>query len=409
MSIKQTIAVLDDIGKQGATIWAADNAARAAQATRDAASAQWVAEQKIDVYKTFYQDANSKLEDLNKEIAAGNFEIDDPESSQFAYWKDNFNARGEAFRNWAHAIGEPTYDSETDIIKLVDAIYAETIKTTDNPKKYLKFGDIKGKWGQFISRASPGVDIDLVKIVWDDRYSKLTDTEPYSMEEIPKTGKGWVSEIAGAPVDIATAAINLPADILAGAEMWWKGTTDVEPIYQLEDPVGGREWLKGAFGDPRGSRYEGKSLNPFARSTDPQPGDKDATLSQYEEAAQRRERRDSANNLLASIGNALVSPSAASGPSAYDRTGRAGVIARQGAEQIDPLMGPQGLISGFLSQDPEEDELPDISRQAMRFLERLSAMIQEYGPEEAFKLMSGQFKDLNKADKAKIEEYLENR
>ena len=72
-------------------------------------------------------------------------------------------------------------------------------------------------------------------------------------------------------------------------------------------------------------------------------------------------------------------------------------------------MGPQGLISGFLSQDPEEDELPDISRQAMRFLERLSAMIQEYGPEEAFKLMSGQFKDLNKADKAKIEEYLENR
>ena len=409
MSIKQTIAVLDDIGKQGATIWAADNAARAAQATRDAASAQWVAEQKIDVYKTFYQDANSKLEDLNKEIAAGNFEIDDPESSQFAYWKDNFNARGEAFRNWAHAIGEPTYDSETDIIKLVDAIYAETIKTTDNPKKYLKFGDIKGKWGQFISRASPGVDIDLVKIVWDDRYSKLTDTEPYSMEEIPKTGKGWVSEIAGAPVDIATAAINLPADILAGAEMWWKGTTDVEPIYQLEDPVGGREWLKGAFGDPRGSRYEGKSLNPFARSTDPQPGDKDATLSQYEEAAQRRERRDSANNLLASIGNALVSPSAASGPSAYDRTGRAGVISRQGAEDVDPLMGPQGLISGFLSQDPEEDELPDISRQAMRFLERLSAMIQEYGPEEAFKLMSGQFKDLNKADKAKIEEYLENR
>tara|TARA_R110002020_G_scaffold101812_3_gene239487 strand:+ start:1724 stop:2944 length:1221 start_codon:yes stop_codon:yes gene_type:complete len=405
MAIKDAIAALDSIGKQGATIWAADTAAKSAALTRQAEKDQWVATQKIDVYKTFYQDANTKLDDLNKEIAAGNFEIDDPESSQFAYWKDNFNARGEAFRNWAHAIGEPTYDSETDIIKLVDAIYAETIKTTDNPKKYLKFGDIKGKWGQFISRASPGVDIDLVKIVWDDRYSKLTDTEPYSMEEIPKTGKGWVAEIAGAPVDIITAGINLPADVIAGAEMWWKGTTDVEPRYQLEDPVGGREWLKGAFGDPRGSRYEGKSLNPFARSTDPQPGDKDATLSQYEEAAQRR---DSANNLLSSIGNALISPSAASGPSAYDRTGRAGVIARQGAEQIDPLMGQQGLISGFLAQDTEEDELPEISRQAMRFLERLSAMIQEYGPEEAFKLMSGQFKDLSKSDRTKIEEYLEN-
>ena len=59
-------------------------------------------------------------------------------------------------------------------------------------------------------------------------------------------------------------------------------------------------------------------------------------LSQYEEAAQRR---DSANNLLASIGNTLISPSAASADvvPAYDRTGRAGAIARQGAEQIDPL------------------------------------------------------------------------
>jgi hypothetical protein len=73
------------------------------------------------------------------------------------------------------------------------------------------------------------------------------------------------------------------------------------------------------------------------------------------------------------------------------------------------LIGQQGLISGFLAQDTEEEEVPDLSRQAMRFLERLSAMIQEYGAEEAFKLMSGQFKDLNKADKRKIEEYLENR
>ena len=407
MATKEAIAALTDIGKQGAVMWAADNAARAAQATRLAEKQQWIDEQKIDVYKTFYQDANSKLEALNTEIAKGTFEIDDLEGSNYAYWKENFNARGEAFKNWANAIGEPTYDSETDIIKLVDSIFEETKGSTDNPKKYLKFGDVKGKWGQFISRASPGVDIDLVKIVWDDRYSKLTDTEVSSWK-MPKTGQQWTAEILGAPVGIAQAGINLPATVLQGAEMWWKGTTDVDPIYQLEDPIGGREWWKGLFGDPRGSRFGegGKSLLGVFGTDAPQPGDKDATLSQYEEAAQRR---DSANNLLASIGNTLISPAPAAGPSPSGRTGRAGVIARQGAEEVEPLIGQQGLISGVLAQDTEEEELPDLSRQAMRFLERLSAMIQEYGAEEAFKLMSGQFKDLNKADKRTIEEYLENR
>ena len=109
MAIKDAIAVLGDIGKQGATLWAADQASKTAALERAAAQQQWVAEQQVDVYKTFYQDANSKLEALNKEIASGNFEIDDPESTQYAYWKDNFNARGEAFRNWANALDLPTY------------------------------------------------------------------------------------------------------------------------------------------------------------------------------------------------------------------------------------------------------------------------------------------------------------
>ena len=394
INYEKTIDALDSIGKQGATIWAADRAAKSAQATRDAASAEWLATQKIDVYKTFYQDANSKLESLNTAIAEDKFDISDKEGSNFAYWKDNFNARGEAFRNWAHAIGEPTYDSETDIIKLVDSIYAETIKTTDNPKKYLKFGDIKGKWGQFISRASPGVDIDLVKIVWDDRYDALTG----------EGGRGTGAEGLPAGVEDSWAVFTpeemgkLPWWLEKGAN-WWMGQTQKAS----EDRARAGDVLYKGLGIDRlletGAERE---IRLEEREAPPER----LTLSQYEEAAQRR---DSANNLLASIGNTLISPSAASGPSPYDRTGRAGVIARQGAEQIDPLMGQQGLISGFLSQDPEEDELPDLSRQAMRFLERLSAMIQEYGPEEAFQLMSGQFKDLNKADKAKIEEYLENR
>ena len=395
INYSKTIDALTDIGKQGAVMWAADNAAKAAQATREAEAAQWIATQKIDVYKTFYQDANSKLEALNTEIAKGTFEIDDIEGSNFAYWKDNFNARGEAFKNWANAIGEPTYDSETDIIKLVDKVFEEMKASTDNPKKYLKFGDVKTGWGKFISRSSPSVDIDLVKIVWDDRYSKLTE------DGGGETGTG------GLPAGVEDRwSVFTPEEMgkmpwwLEKGANWWLGETQ----QTLRD--------RGRAGDVL---YKGlgidKLLETGAERETRLGGDRESPperleLSQYEEAAQRR---DSANNLLASIGNTLISPAPAAGPSPYDRTGRAGVIAQQGAEEVEPLIGQQGLISGFLAQDTEEKELPDLSRQAMRFLERLSAMIQEYGAEEAFKLMSGQFKDLNKADKRTIEEYLENR
>ena len=398
MSIKQTIAVLDDIGKQGATIWAADRAAQTAAATLQAEKEQWLATQQADLYKTMFQSSNSLMSDLNKEVFKGNFDIDPKkEPANFKIYKQQWRRRSDAFKQWAHALGQPTYDSETDIIALVDDIFAKTIETTDNPRKYLKFGDTKGKWAEAISRFSPGVDLDLVEIVWNNRYDALTG----------EGGRGTGAEGLPAGVEDSWAVFTpeemgkLPWWLEKGAN-WWMGQTQKTS----EDRARAGDVLYKGLGIDRlletGAERE---IRLEEREAPPER----LTLSQYEEAAQRR---DSANNLLASIGNTLISPSYGdTGPSADvpDRTGRAGVIARQGAEQIDPLMGPQGLISGFLSQDPEEDELPDISRQAMRFLERLSAMIQEYGPEEAFKLMSGQFKDLNKADKAKIEEYLENR
>ena len=399
----KTIDVLTDIGKQGATIWAADRAAKSAQATRDAESAQWLATQQVDLFKTQFQSSDSVMSDLNKEIFAGNFDID-PKKHEANYniYKQQWKRRSDAFKQWANALGQPTYDSETDIIAVVDDIFAKTIEITDNPRKYLKFGDTKGKWAEAVSRFSPGVDLDLVEIVWNNRYDALTEGAPEAGGWIPGAGatgkmdyKTDIYSPPGSDFEYTPEKVEWGGPWwLDKAANWWKDLSVRTDIRDIE--------AKQRFGETFLESTESREIRRGEREAPPERLD----LSQYEEAAQRR---DSANNLLASIGNTLISAPQASGGFPVDRTGRAGVIARQGAEQIDPLMGQQGLISGFLSQDPEEDGLPDISRQAMRFLERLSAMIQEYGPEEAFKLMSGQFKDLNKADKAKIEEYLENR
>ena len=163
----------------------------------------------------------------------------------------------------------------------------------------------------------------------------------------------------------------------------------------------GRDWWRGVFGDPSSSYGEGgKSFNPFSgrRTSDPS-----TDLSQFEEAAQRR---DSASSMLLGIANQL-SPEREADVSAYDRAGQASLIARRGVESLEPMMGPgEGLINGFLAQGAEEDEMPELTRQAMNFMVRLSAMMQEYGPEEAFRLMSRDFKALSKSDKAQIEEYL---
>ena len=399
MAIKDAIAALDSIGKQGATIWAADRASQTAAATLQAQKEQWLAEQQAGLYKTMFESSDKLLSDLSKEVFAGNFDIDDVDGANYKIYKQQWNRRGDAFKQWAHALGQPTFDSETDIIALVDDVFEKTIETTDNPRKYLKFGDIKGKWAEAVSRFSPGVDLDLVEIVWNNRYDQLEEGGPEGGGWIPRaTGKmDYKTDVYGG--EYSPGEGKLPIEgmpwWLDKAANWWKDLSIRSDIRSLEDK---------------------QSLETLLESTEEREirrGEREAPtekldLSQYEEAAQRR---DSANNLLASIGNTLISPSAASSDvvSAYDRTGRAGAISRQGAEQIDPLMGQQGLMNGFLAQDTEEDDLPVLTRQAMRFLERLSAMIEEYGAEEGFKLMSREFKELGKTDKAKIEEYLENR
>ena len=139
MAIKDAIAALDSIGKQGATIWAADRASQTAAATLQAQKEQWLAEQQAGLYKSMFESSDKLLSDLSKEVFAGNFDIDDVDGANYKIYKQQWNRRGDAFKQWAHALGQPTFDSETDIIALVDDVFKKTIETTDNPRKYLKF------------------------------------------------------------------------------------------------------------------------------------------------------------------------------------------------------------------------------------------------------------------------------
>jgi len=410
MAIPELIDALSGFEKQGATMWAADREADALAAKTQAASAQWVAEQQADVYKTMFESSDKLMQTLNTEIAKGTFSISDLDGPEYQHYKTQWNRRSEAFKQWANALGLPTYDSETDIIALVDAMFEETINTVDNPRKFLKFGDTKGKWAEVVARLSPGVNLDLVEIVWNDRYNNLEEgvaTGEGTTFSIPKTGKEWTSRILGLPSRAGTTLVNIPGTVGAGAQRWWTGES-AEPLYRLDpkDAFMGRDWWRGVFGDPSSSYGEGgKSFNPFSgrRTSDPS-----ADLSQFEEAAQRRDSADAADAMLSGVANRLMAGTTEpTSPSPFDRTGQASLIARRGVESLDPLMGPgEGLINGFLAQGTEEDDMPELTRQAINFMTRLAAMMQEYGPAEAMRLMSREFQDLSKSDKAQIEEYL---
>ena len=394
MAIPELIDALGSFEKQGATMWAADEAAESQALKTQAASAQWVAEQQADVYKTMFQSSDKLMQTLNTEIAKGTFSIDDLEGAEYQHYKTQWNRRSEAFKQWANALGLPTYDSETDIIALVDAMFEETINTVDNPRKFLKFGDTKGKWAEVVARLSPGVNLDLVEIVWNDRYNKLKGgTLGYGIggEAAGKVGEfGYTTGIYGGEYTPQKIELGGPW-WLDKAANWWKDEAIRQNIRNVE---ASKKFARA---------FESTKTRAERLGERPTPS---ADLSQFEEAAQRR---DSANNdILSGVANRLMAGTTEpTSPSPFDRTGQASLIARRGVESLDPLMGPgEGLINGFLAQGTEEDDMPELTRQAMNFMTRLAAMMQEYGPEEAMRLMSREFQDLSKSDKAQIEEHL---
>ena len=61
----------------------------------------------------------------------------------------------------------------------------------------------------------------------------------------------------------------------------------------------------------------------------------------------------------------------------------------------------------FAQRKKQEDAVMNITKNAMDFLQRLAQMIEQEGAEDAFRLMSAEFQQLEKSDKQQIEDYLQ--
>ena len=390
MAYKDAMSAMDDFSLQGATMMAA-------QATTDAATTagivditKWQSEQNTAMLEKMYDSLDSQVQSMTDAMVTGDFDVSDIKGTQYRLYREAWDRRQNIFKQWASSLGKETYDTDTDIIALVDAMFEETKRTVDNPRKYLKWGDKKGKWAEVIETLSPGSNLDLVEIVWNDRYNKL------------KGDKGRADSVS------AQEAVDFRRDETIGERL---GFGEI-----IVDPVEGAPWWLEPAATWWKSEVERKRLRREATSEQGQrlidrvletKGERKTRLdspdlSQYEDAAIRRNK---AQTLLAGMATApSVMPEVGRPTSRVDE---AAVIARRGVEDIEPLMGPgEGLINGFLAQGTQEDDVPDLTKQAMNFLIRLAEMIQEVGPEEAYRLMSAEFKELGRSDKRNIEEYL---
>ena len=330
-------------------------------------------------------------------IIADEFNIDDTQGANYRMYKDAWRRRADAFTDWANAIEYPVYNSENDIISLVDNIFETTVADVKDPRSKLKWGDKDGGWAEFISRASPGVNLDLVEIVWNDRYSKLKGGGITAGAEGPVGGFGYTTDVYGGSYTPERIEMGGPwwLDSMAN---WWKDLS-----------------IRSDIRDQRVRENLPRILETTKEREGRLGGGKSPTLSQYEEAATRRQQAKQPlinaqtgilSDLLAGV-TGSSSAQASGGVSPYDRTGQAAVIARNAAQDVTPMMGQEGLINGFFAKQKEEDAGMQITKKAMDFLQRLAQMIEQEGAEDAFRLMSAEFQQLEKSDKQQIEDYLQ--
>jgi len=390
MAYKDAISALDDWSLQGATMMAAQARTDAATTAGIVDITKWKSEQNTAMLEKMYDSMDSQVQSMTDAMVTGDFDVSDIEGTQYKLYREAWDRRQNIFKQWASSLGKETYDTDTDIIALVDAMFEETKRIVDNPRKYLKWGDKKGKWAEVIKTLSPGSNLDLVEIVWNDRYNKLKGDKGRAdslsaLEAVDFKRDETIGERLGFGEIVVDPAEGAPW-WLEPAATWWKSDVERKRLRREATGEQGRRLIDRVL-ETKGERE--------TRLDSPD-------LSQYEDAAQRR---NTAQTLLAEIATAPSVVPEVGRPTS--RVGEAAVIARRGIEDIEPLMGPgEGLINGFLAQGTEEDDLPDLTREAMNFLIRLAEMIQEVGPAEAYRLMSAEFKDLGRSDKRNIEEYL---
>jgi len=395
MAMKDVVDVLKSSDSDLLNMWKMDQLSQTAARQTAFDVGKLRLETTTGLLEKHYDSSDTAVAKFEDAIIADEFDISDTQGSNYRMYKDAWARRRSAFIDWAEAIEYPVYASENDIISLVDNIFEVTVADVENPRKVLKWGDKTGKWAELITRLSPGSSLDLVEIVWNDRYGKLKGGGITGGVEGPIGEFGYTTDVYGG--DYSPAEGKLPIEGMPWwmdkMANWWKDLSirsDIRDKKVMESLPNILETTK-----EREGRLGGRPS---------------AGLSQYEEAAKRRQQTDQSLSKTGILSDMLAgvtgssSAQASVGPSPYDRTGQAAVVARNAAQEITPLIGQEGLINGFFAK--KEKEGLDITKRAMDFLLRLSQMIEENGAEDAFRLMSGEFQKLGKSDKQQIEEYL---
>ena len=397
MATREVLQVLADADSDLLGMMKLDQLSQSSAQDRQMDVAKLKLEGTTKLLEKHYDSADAAVAKMEDAIIADEFNIDDTQGANYRMYKDAWRRRADAFTDWANAIEYPVYNSENDIISLVDNIFETTVADVKDPRSKLKWGDKDGGWAEFISRASPGVNLDLVEIVWNDRYSKLKGGGITAGAEGPVGGFGYTTDVYGGSYTPERIEMGGPwwLDSMAN---WWKDLS-----------------IRSDIRDQRVRENLPRILETTKEREGRLGGGKSPTLSQYEEAATRRQQAKQPlinaqtgilSDLLAGV-TGSSSAQASGGVSPYDRTGQAAVIARNAAQDVTPMMGQEGLINGFFAKQKEEDAGMQITKKAMDFLQRLAQMIEQEGAEDAFRLMSAEFQQLEKSDKQQIEDYLQ--
>ena len=371
-------------------------ASQAAQSTAALETASALFKQKGDMLENRFNEAGKSIIEFDKALAADQSLADD-EAWNAMYQQAQGNRQMAELDLLKHHRMDVSASTQQKLATVINEIFtSEKEKFPDvDLREHLTWDD---NWATLIKKKIPDVDEQLLEWAWKGKLIGLPSSqrERGGFFDWPGGVGGWVSEAAGTPMDVVSGIANFflneedKIKNIPGGRMWMRenlGTT-------LGDITGaGMDVIRGK---------EARDLPSFWG------GGKDPALQQMEREAVRNRKLTQQISIqdVMDTGSGIF-PSAVASP-----TDVAGETVRANLSDIvnAPLIGDDtGLINGFLSRE-DESELPDLlaalSRDARQFLQKLSEYMRRYGPEEAQRLLSREFRDLKKSDKQNLEEYL---
>ena len=351
-------------------------------------TAKWQAEQQIGAYKVGVEQLGSRLESMEKAITSGEFEQENPGNRQM--YADLFTATRNAYTDYVRATGGDVAEpAETDIIKLVNAVFDTTEKQHPkaNHADLLKWGNKGGAYGEFIKRIDKSVDPLVAFHVWNGLWK---ERYPEGGKDLD-AGEGEISRrsLAGAigqslPVVAADALVELWEKVGEGVTGAWRGENRFTPF----------DWNEGNIG-----KWVDKVLN-----VKPREG---PTRSVNEQQ-------------YTPEGASIMGGTIVGGPSGLDRMmGTTGMINFDFSDEevVSPerleksVASLEGMEERAVEREQAERQQPKelmstLTTDAQVFLAKLLDYLTAYGEDEAQILLSAEFQELSPSSKQEIVEYL---